>query len=89
MPKVVVIEVSDSLIERTEDLRIQLGAKRFRAGVASNWDRSTWAPPGLTLDYLPQELLARVSDVQTSPESEVEIVCSDWSSNPAETGKCV
>jgi hypothetical protein len=43
MPRVEVIEVSDWLIERTEDLRISLVAPRFRAGAASNWDRCTWA----------------------------------------------
>ena len=43
MPRVEVIEVSDWLIEHTEELRISWVAPRFRAGAASNWDRCTWA----------------------------------------------
>ena len=44
VPRVEVIEVSDSLIEYAEDLRISLAVPRFRAGAANNWDRCMWAP---------------------------------------------
>jgi hypothetical protein len=40
MPRVETIAVSDWLIEHTEDLRIDLGAERFRAEAVSNWGRS-------------------------------------------------
>ena len=57
MPRVEVIEVSDWLIEHTEDLRISLLVPRFRARAGSNWDLSTSAfeSPGMTFDYLPRE----------------------------------
>ncbi len=37
--------------------------RAFRAGAASSWDRSTLAPLGMTLDYLPEELLTGVTNV--------------------------
>ena len=43
MPRVEVIEVSDWLIEHTEDSESVWVVPRFRAGAASNWDRCTWA----------------------------------------------
>ena len=55
--------MSDWLIEHTEDLRIQLaGQGGFRAGVASKWSHSTWAPQ-LDIGFLAERDLARVSNV--------------------------
>jgi hypothetical protein len=63
MPGVEVIEVSDWLIEHTEDLRIQLGGQRIRYRSGKQLGALFMGDPGMTLDYLPQELLSRVSNV--------------------------
>ena len=65
MPRVEVIDVSGWLIEHTEDLRIELGGSRIpcRSGkqLGSLYvDSESW---GMTLDYLPQELLQKVVNV--------------------------
>jgi hypothetical protein len=63
MPRVEVIEVSDWLIEQTEDLRIQLGGQRIRCQSGKQLGSLYVGAAGMTLDYLPQELLVRVSNV--------------------------
>jgi len=65
MPRVEVIEVSDWLIEHTEDLRISLGGAKIpcRNGrqLGSLYAGSESA--GMTFDYLPRELLHGVVNV--------------------------
>jgi len=63
MPRVEVIEVSDLLIEHTEDLRIQLAGQRIPCRSGKQLGSLYVGSPGMTLDYLPQELLSRVSNV--------------------------
>ena len=65
MPRVEVIEVSDWLIEQTDDLRISLGGTKIPCRSGSNWDRCSRAAesPGMTLDYLPRELLQSVRNL--------------------------
>jgi hypothetical protein len=62
MPRVEVIEVSNWLIEHTEDLRIQLAGQRIPCRSGKQLGSLYVGSPGMTLDYLPQELLARVSN---------------------------
>jgi hypothetical protein len=52
MPRVEVIEVSDWLIEHTEDLRIQLGGQRIRCQSGKQLGSLYVGSPGMTLDYL-------------------------------------
>jgi len=65
MPRVEVIEVSDWLIEHTEDLRIDLGGVKIPCcsgrQLGSLYVGSE--SPGMTFDYLPCELLQRVVNV--------------------------
>lgn len=65
MPRVEVIEVSDSLIEQTEDLRIDLGGVKIpcRGGRQLGSLYVGCENPGMTFDYLPRELLRRVVNV--------------------------
>jgi hypothetical protein len=63
MPGVEVIEVSDWLIEHTEELRIQLAGQRIPCQSGKQLGSQYVGSPGMTLDYLPQELLSRVSNV--------------------------
>ena len=65
MPRVEVIEVPDSLIERTEDLRIDLGGLRIpcRSGKQLGSLYVGCQSPGMTFDYLPHELLQKVVNV--------------------------
>jgi hypothetical protein len=63
MPRVEVIEVSHWLIEHTEDLRIQLGGQRIPCQSGKQLGSLYVGAPGVTLDYLPQELLTRASNV--------------------------
>ena len=63
MPRVEVIEVPDWLIEHTEDLRIQLGGQTIPCRSGKQLGSIYVSSPGITLDYLPQELLARVTNV--------------------------
>ena len=73
MPRVEVIEVSDWLIKRVEDLRINLRwledsiYERQATGIAVRG----LGEPSMTFDYLPRELLHKVVNVAmlgTSPE---------------------
>jgi hypothetical protein len=65
MPRVEVIEVSDWLIERTEDLRISLGGAKIpcRSGKQLGSLYVGCENPGMTLDYLPRELLQGVRNL--------------------------
>jgi hypothetical protein len=65
MPRVEVIEVSDWLVEHTPEMRIQVGGREIpcQSGkqLASLYVGTDG--PGLTVDYLPRELLASVSNL--------------------------
>jgi hypothetical protein len=65
MPRVEVIEVSDWLIEHTEGLRIELGGAKIpcRSGKQLGSLYVGGGSSGMTLDYLPRELLERVLNV--------------------------
>ena len=65
MPRVEVIEVSDWLIEHTEDLRIQLAGQGIpcRSGKQLGSLYVGCESPGMTFDYLPHELLQKVVNV--------------------------
>ena len=65
MPQPVVIEVSDWLIEYTEDLRIQLAGEMIPCQSGKQLGSQYVGPesPGWQLDYLPQSLLERVVNV--------------------------
>jgi hypothetical protein len=63
MPRVEVIEVSDWLIEQTEDLRVQLAGQRIPCRSGKQLGSLYVGSAGMTLDYLPQELLTRASNV--------------------------
>src|SRR5216684_7900795 len=69
MPRVEVIDVSDWLIEQTEDLRISLGGAKIpcRSGKQLGSLYVGCESPGMTLDYLPRELLERVLNVEDFP----------------------
>ena len=63
MPRVEVIEVSDWLIEHTAELRIQLGGPTIPCRGGKQLGSLYVGSPGMTLDYLPQELLGKVRNV--------------------------
>ena len=65
MPRVEVIEVSDWLIERTEDLRISVGGTKIpcRSGKQLGSLYVGCESSAMTLDYLPGELLQRVRNL--------------------------
>ena len=65
MPRVEVIEVSDWLIQQTEDLRINLGGPRIPCLSGKQLGSQYVGPavPDPPLDYLPNELLQRVVNV--------------------------
>jgi len=65
MPRVEVIEVSDWLIEHTEDLRISLGGAKIpcRSGKQLGSLYVGGDSPAMTLDYLPRELLQGVRNL--------------------------
>ncbi len=65
MPRVTVIEVSEWLIEHTEDLRIQLAGTRIPCQSGKQLGSLYVGPagPDLPLDYLPHELLQKVVNV--------------------------
>ena len=71
MPRVEVIEVSDWLIEHTEDLRISLGGARIpcRSGKQLGSLYVGCESPAMTLDYLPRELLQGVRNLSDFPGS--------------------
>ena len=65
MPRVEVIEVSDWLIEQTEDLRISLGGAKTpcRSGKQLGSLYVSSESPGMTFDYLPREMLQGVRNL--------------------------
>ena len=65
MPRVEVIEVSDWLIEQTEDLRISLGGAKIpcRSGKQLGSLYVGCESQAMTLDYLPRELLQGVRNL--------------------------
>ena len=65
MPRVEVIEVSDRLIEETEDLRLNLGGSKIPCRSSKQLGSLYIGPesPGMTFDYLPRELLQGVLNV--------------------------
>ena len=65
LPRVEVIEVSDSLIKCAEDLRIQLGGAKIpcRSGKQLGSLYVDCESPAMTLDYLPRELLQGVRNL--------------------------
>ena len=65
MPRVEVIQVSDWLIEQSEDLRITLGGARIpcRSGKQLGSLYVGYENPCMTLDYLPRELLRDVGNL--------------------------
>ena len=69
MPRVKVIEVSDWLIEHTEDRRINLGGAKIpcRSGNQLGSRYLGCESPGMSFDYLPRELLERVLNIADFP----------------------
>jgi hypothetical protein len=65
MPRVEVIEVSDWLIERTEDPRISLGGAKIPCRSSKQLGSLYLGceSPAMTLDYLPRELLQGVRNL--------------------------
>jgi hypothetical protein len=80
MPRVEVIEVSDTLIEQTEALRIELGGHEIpcRSGKQLGSLYVGSEGPGMILDYLPRELLERVLNVEDFPRV---LVLDKWTCN--------
>jgi len=63
IPEVVVIDVSEWLIEHTPELRIQLAGTQIPCRSGKQMGSLYSGSPGLTLDYLPQALLSKLSNV--------------------------
>lgn len=63
IPQVVVIEVSEWLIKHTPELRIQLAGAQIPCRSGKQLGSLYCGCPGLTLDYLPQELLSKICNV--------------------------
>lgn len=80
MPRVEVIEVSDWLIERTEDLRISLGGAKIpcQSGKQLGSLYVGCESSGMTLDYLPREL---VQDVRNLSDFARVLVLDKWTCN--------
>ncbi|MGA8441925.1 MAG: phosphatidylinositol kinase [Candidatus Sulfotelmatobacter sp.] len=80
MPRVEVIEVSDWLIEHTEDLRLNLGGSKIpcTSGKQLGSLYVGFESPAMTLDYLPLELLERVLNIGDFP---LVLVLDKWTCN--------
>jgi hypothetical protein len=80
MPRVEVIEVSDWLIEHIEELRIELGGFKTpcQGGKQLGSLYEGYESPGMTLDYLPRELLQKVANVGDFPRV---LVLDKWTCN--------
>lgn len=80
IPRVEVIDVSEWLIEHTEDLRISLGGAKIpcRSGKQLGSLYVGGESSGTTLDYLPRELLERVLNVADFPRV---LVLDKWACN--------
>ena len=63
IPEVAVIEVPEWLIENTPELRIQLAGTQIPCRSGKQLGSVYCGCPGLTLDYLPQGLLSKLSNV--------------------------
>jgi hypothetical protein len=79
MPRVEVIEISDWLIGHTEDLGIQLAGQRILCRSGKQLGSLYVGSPGMTLDYLPQELLGRARNVADFARV---LVLDKWACNP-------
>ena len=82
MPQVAVIEVSDWLIEHTEDLRISLGGAKIPC-LSGRQLGSVYVgceSPAMTLDYLPRELLQGVRNLSDFARV---LVLDKWTCNSA------
>jgi hypothetical protein len=80
MPRVEVIEVSEWLIEHTEDLRINLGGPRIpcRSGKQLGSQYVGTVSPHRPLDYLPNDLLPKVLNVGDFARA---LVLDKWTCN--------
>ena len=80
MPRVEVIEISDWLIEHTEDLRIDLGGVkvRCRCGQQLGSLYVGCESPGMSFEYLPRELLEKVINIEDFPRV---LVLDKWTCN--------
>jgi hypothetical protein len=80
MPRVEVIEVSDWLIEHTEDLRISLGGAKIpcRSGKQLGSLYVGCESPGMSFDYLPGELLQSVVNIGDFARA---LVLDKWTCN--------
>ena len=80
MPQVVVIEVSDWLIEHTQELRIQLGGHSIPCRSGKQLGSLYVGPqiPDRPLDYLPDALLERVVNVANFAQV---LVLDKWTCN--------
>jgi hypothetical protein len=63
MPRVEVIDVPGWLIERTEDLKVQLAGQRIPCKSGRQLGLLYVGCPGATFDYLPRELLANLRNL--------------------------
>jgi hypothetical protein len=80
MPRVEVIEVSDLLIQQTEDLRISLGGSKIpcRSGRQLGSLYVGSESPAMTFDHLPRGLLERVLNIRDFPRV---LVLDKWTCN--------
>ena len=78
MPRVEVIEVSDWLIDHTPDLRIRLAGHDIPCQSGKQLGSLYVGDSGMTLDYLPQELLKRVRNL---PDFARVLVLDKWTCN--------
>lgn len=80
MPRVEVIEVSDWLIEHSEDLRISLGGAKIpcRSGKQLGSLYVGSESPAMTFDYLPRELLEKVVNIGNFARA---LVLDKWTGN--------
>jgi len=81
MPRVEVIEVSDSLIEHTEDLRISLGGDNIPCQSGKQLGSLYMGgceSVGMSFDHLPRELLERVVNIVDFPRV---LVLDKWTCN--------
>jgi hypothetical protein len=80
MPRAEVIEVSDWFIQHTEELRLELGGSKIpcRSGKQLGSLYLGCESPGMTLDYLPRELLESVLNIEDFPRV---LVLDKWTCN--------
>ena len=78
MPRVEVIEVSEWLIEHTPDLRISLAGHGIACRSGKHFGSLCVESAGLTVDYLPHELLRRLRNIDDFPRV---LVLDKWACN--------